>query len=131
MKILYDETISNHVYNNYISLSVNSIWFYDFTTLSMLHNIPHTDVLIISEIASRKVIGFELFESKKNVTSQTLIQVFDKTIKQFGAPGTIYSDYKNVTSELTDWFSSQGITVSINKDDEGNIVPIHGNQAIE
>lgn len=99
----------------------------------MLKNNSKTELLIILDAASRKVLGWKLFPCKENITSEVLIDCLQEAIRVHGAPKCIHSDadIKNHSASISEWFSQTGIQPSITKDIKGNQSPVHGNQAIE
>ena len=133
VKILKDETVRNRVFQ-YHSLTFNDVWCFDFTTLEMFNKCSSSELFIIMDLSSRKIVGWKIFPSKKDVSSKSLIEIISNSITEFGKPKILHSDcdIKNHSEEFNLWAqNNEGIDVSITKDmfDKNHFA--HGNQVIE
>lgn len=132
-QILKDETVRNRVFQ-YHSLTLNDVWYFDFTTLEMLNKCPKTELFVIMDLCSRKIVGWKLFPSKEEKSSNVLIQIISEAIKQFGKPKILHSDcdIKNHSDEFNSWAkNNEDIDISITKDMFEKPFFVHGNQVIE
>lgn len=133
IQILKDETVRNRVFQ-YHSLTHNDVWCFDFTTLEMLNKCPKTELFIIMDLCSRKIVGWRLFPSKEQTSSKELIKILSDSINEFGKPKIVHSDsdIKNHSNEFNSWAHNQeDILVSITKDMFERKFFVHGNQVIE